>query len=304
MDKRKTDVTGVTVLIATRNRRESLEGVLTAASKQSVVSQIVCVDDASTDGTAQFVRERFPSVVTVQLPENVGPAAARNIGADHAQGEYLAILDDDCLLRDRTSLEDAVGWMNRPCLAGVTLPFVNVLSDSVVRTAAPEPEGTFVTTDFYAGMVLFRREAFLKVGGYRAIYFMHHEEPDLALRLLEQGWLIRNGQSALIDHLESPLRDKTKLWYLGARNAVLFSLLNVRDRYLWRHLPATTLKTALYAMRRGAIRPVLRGFFEAANMGKEVWHRRRPVSERAYELFRKLRKSGPQRWVDIEPMLP
>jgi GT2 family glycosyltransferase len=296
-------VTGVTVLIATRNRKESLERVLAAAAKQSVVRQIICVDDASTDGTGHFIRERFPDVNIVQLMENVGPAAARDIGARHASGEFLAILDDDCVLRDPTSLEKAIGWMDRPRLAGVTLPFVNVLSDTTVRTAAPKPEGIFVTSDFYAGMVLFRREIFVELGGYRTIYFMHHEEPDLALRLLERGFLIRAGQSLLIDHYESPVRDKARLWRLGARNAILFSLLNVPNQYLWYHLPATILKTGYYGMRRGAINPVLKGFFEAASLGKEAWEQKLPVSGRTYQLFRKLRKSGPLKWEEVEAFL-
>jgi GT2 family glycosyltransferase len=293
-------VTGVTVVIATRNRKESLERVLEAASKQSVVSQIICVDDASTDGTAQCIRERFPNVVVIQLAENVGPAVARNVGAGHAEGEFLAVLDDDCVLREPTSLEKAISWINGPQLAGATLPFVNVHGDATVHTGAPDPEGVFVTSDFYAGMVVFRRESFLRVGGYQTIYFMHHEEPDLALRLLDEGSLIRCGRSVLIDHYESPVRNKTKLWRLGARNAVLFSLLNVPSRYLWYYLPATIMNTTLYATRRGAFRPVISGFFEAARMARKAWKQRRPVSERAYELFRQMRKNGPVRLEEIQ----
>ncbi|HIP70320.1 MAG TPA: glycosyltransferase, partial [Anaerolineae bacterium] len=59
-------------------------------------SQIIVVDDASSDGTGTMIAAEFPQVEYIRLAENRGPAAARNEGATLAKGTILAFTDDDC----------------------------------------------------------------------------------------------------------------------------------------------------------------------------------------------------------------
>lgn len=285
--------TRVSAVIPTKNRKEMLRRVLHALQAQTVRSEIICVDDGSTDGTAAMLGAEFPQVKTLRLAVSRGPAAARNAGATAAGGEFLLTLDDDCILAATDAIERTLQLFNRPDIAGVTLPFVNVRLDRRIRTAAPQADGTFVTTDYYAGMVLLRRDNFLQAGGYREPFFMHHEEADLAIRLLDKRRFIRNGFRALIDHHESPVRDRLKLWRLGAQNAVLFAIYNVPWPWFPIHLGSTIVKTLVYASRRGGALPVLQGFAAAALIARQTLSLRTPVTGRAYFAFRTLKTGGP-----------
>ena len=96
----------VSVVIPTHNRLEVLTEVLSALVRQEGAPpfEVVVVDDGSTDGTAEWLRNRtFDLALRVFTQENRGPAAARNTGVAVAAGRLVAFLGDDTV--------PAVGWL-------------------------------------------------------------------------------------------------------------------------------------------------------------------------------------------------
>lgn len=86
----------LSVIIPTYNRRDVLQHALDSVRAQTVaVDEIIVVDDASTDGTVEFLRETQPDVVVTRMTKRSGAAAARNAGIAVAAGSYLAFLDSD-----------------------------------------------------------------------------------------------------------------------------------------------------------------------------------------------------------------
>jgi glycosyltransferase involved in cell wall biosynthesis len=292
----------VSVVIPTKNRKDQLRETIGSVLSQTVKSEIIVVDDGSTDDTMEMIQTHFPDVRCERHRESRGPTTCRNRAAGIASGDILVTLDDDCVLCRNDAIEICLRWFDSPAIAGVTLPFVNVRQDDVLRTAAPTTDQTYVTLDYYAGMVAFRRSVFLALGGYRTHYFMHYEEPDLAIRMLDRGKLIRNGNVKLVHHLESPSRDRTKLWRLGARNSILYALFNVPLVLLPLYLVATVAKTFLFAVRHGGTWPAIKGFLEAIPIGKQTWQHRSPVSWRAYRVARRLKRHGPAPIDEIQEM--
>ena len=67
------------------------------ATQTDVDSEIVLVDNGSSDGSVDFVRSRFPGVRIVALAENRGFAGGNNAGAKAARGEFLAFLNNDTI---------------------------------------------------------------------------------------------------------------------------------------------------------------------------------------------------------------
>jgi hypothetical protein len=109
----------VTVVIPTHNRARFLPGALRSALSQVDVSyEIRVVDDGSTDGTAQLLKQCLDHrVKPVRQAEVRGVAAARNRAVSDARGEWLAFLDDDDLWAPtwlRTALR-----VGRTCGAGL-----------------------------------------------------------------------------------------------------------------------------------------------------------------------------------------
>jgi len=100
-------VPDVTYLIVAHDAARTVEASVRAALRQSGVDvEVVVVDDASTDATADIVRSIDDERVrVVRLERNVGPGGARNVGFDVATGEWVAVLDsDDEIVPDRTAM--------------------------------------------------------------------------------------------------------------------------------------------------------------------------------------------------------
>lgn len=72
--------------------REALDSIL---NQQFPPSEVLVVDDASKDGTAELAEKFHPLVRVIRQPDNRGPGAARNAGVENSRGEYVAFLDAD-----------------------------------------------------------------------------------------------------------------------------------------------------------------------------------------------------------------
>ncbi len=98
---RRAEITapGHTVIIPAYNAELFLERAVTSALEQTVASlEVIIVDDGSQDGTPALARALAAQdgrVRVLAMERNGGPGAARNLGLDHARGEWIAVLDAD-----------------------------------------------------------------------------------------------------------------------------------------------------------------------------------------------------------------
>ena len=86
----------VSIAILNYQRREALRRCLEAARSQRYPLEILVVDNASTDGSPDMVRDEFPDVRLVRLPQNIA-TAARNIGVASAKSYIVFTIDNDVL---------------------------------------------------------------------------------------------------------------------------------------------------------------------------------------------------------------
>ena len=85
----------ISVVIPSYNRRHTLERALLSVFEQtSPVDEVILVDDGSTDGSSEMVRQLFPQIEVLTQP-NLGVSAARNRGITAARFEWIALLDSD-----------------------------------------------------------------------------------------------------------------------------------------------------------------------------------------------------------------
>ena len=88
-------MTIVSVVIPTFNREVLIQRALHSVIKQqNVRTEIIVVDDGSTDNTEQVIREKFKSVKYLKK-NNAGVSSARNVGIKNANGNFIALLDSD-----------------------------------------------------------------------------------------------------------------------------------------------------------------------------------------------------------------
>lgn len=197
----------VSTVIANWNRRDLLEPCLTALRRQSCrKSEIILVDNGSSDGSVAYVREQFPEVRTIALGENRGFAGANNIGIGAARGEYVALLNNDARPEPRW-LEALVDALESHPEAGFCASKMLRANDPrVIDTAGDvfydygvgskrginQPDGpNFAEKEYVfgacAGAAMYRRTMLGDVGLFDEDFFLYMEDIDLSFRAQLRG---------------------------------------------------------------------------------------------------------------------
>ena len=227
------------LLIPTFNRKRLLQRCLEAATSQDYPDyEVIVIDDASTDGTAEMVCRFFPQVRHLRQKVNQGPAAARNRGIREATGELIAFTDDDCLLPSDFLSRLAAGYQEYPEVAGVggyLDPPAELLRTNLwaryefyvthqVYRAGSEPYLGGV--DCPAGgtnSMSYRRKVLEEVGGFDESFpFAGGEDTDLKWRVVSRGYSLLYVPVRVI-HLRSySLRNFWRQYQTHGRGVVHF----------------------------------------------------------------------------------
>jgi GT2 family glycosyltransferase len=291
------------VVIVTKDRRaDALRAVRTAFAQTARV-EVIVIDDGSLDDTADAVAAEFPDARIERFDQPAGYVARRNLGAELARSPYIFSIDDDAEFTTPLIVEQTLANFDDPRLAAVAIPYVDVSRNSQLFQTAPDGDATYVTHVFRGTAYAIRREVFRDLNGYRTSLFHQAEEPDLCLRMLALGNLVRLGTADPIVHHGSPTRDLSRMWFYGVRNEVLFAWQNVPMPYL----PWLIMKISLQAMwlGLGVRRPLLflRGLLSGYAECFKPTNQRRPVSRGAYRLYRKLQQEQAVRFEEVAPLL-
>lgn len=192
----------VSVVFLAYNRREKLLesiGRMRDESGYPLESlEIVVVDNASEDGTAGAVRERFPDAVVIENPANVG-APGWNPGFRAARGEYVLILDDDAYLTPG-GLEEAVRVAAREKAALVSF---TVLSSEDPSYSFNREYRTGLLS-YWGCSALVSKRALGRLGGYDPNIFIWANELDLTIRLLDAGFRHAFAPDIRAVHMKAP----------------------------------------------------------------------------------------------------
>jgi GT2 family glycosyltransferase len=201
----------VTVVVATRDRREELLGSLARHR-----APVVLVDNASSDGTAVVVRREHPHVDVVRLAHNAA-AAGRTIGVRRARTPFVAFADDDSWwapgsLTAAADVLDAysdVGLVAVRTLVGEE-GRRDAFCDVVIASPLPARDGPLPgprILGFMACAAMVRRVAFLAVGGFDDVVRFPGEEERLAWDLTAAGWPLCYLDGPVVHHHPSPRRE-------------------------------------------------------------------------------------------------
>jgi N-acetylglucosaminyl-diphospho-decaprenol L-rhamnosyltransferase len=199
-------VADVTVSIVNTNGRELLLGCL--ESLADVAADIVVLDNASEDGSAVAVRERFPHVQVIAQEVRAGFGANHNRVIRATSGRYVFVLNEDTIVPADT-IDGLVAYLDAhpevavagPLIRGfdgrqqgsawrlMTIPVQLLWALTLGQRAAVQSRGSRPKRvgAVAAGAALYRRAALEQVGLFDEGYFMFGEEGDLARRWDEVG---------------------------------------------------------------------------------------------------------------------
>jgi GT2 family glycosyltransferase len=281
------------IIVTTKNRKTELARTLESAIAQSGASDVLVIDDGSTDGTQDFVRAQFPTVRVMHSDLAHGYIVHRNRAATLVDADVIFSIDDDAEFSSPDIVSKIVEEFDDRRIAAVAIPFVNVRIDDTIQQAPPTTDGTWITNEFIGTAYAIRRDIFLQFGGFREILFHQGEEGDFCIRLLDRGFLVRCGNSKPILHYLSPTRSEERVNAFGQRNLMLFAWANVPTIALGPHLIATIVKGLLWGIRHGQFRNRLHGTILGIRDIIKHIRTRKPVRLQTYRVYRRLKKKGP-----------
>ncbi len=302
----------VTIIIVNWNGAHFIERCLSSLVSQTVPAhEIILVDNASSDASLEIVR-RFPSVRVLAQGKNLGFARANNLAVEAADknAEWIALLNPDAVAEQ--------DWLARLIAATKCKPDVAAFgSRQMVFGKAGMLDGTGdvchvsglvwrngygrlqnatdrIATEIFspcACAALYRRDAFVKAGGFDEDYFCYVEDVDLGFRLRLAGHRAMYVPDAVVYHIGSESsggRHSDFSVYHGQRNVVWTYIKNMPGILFWVLLPLHIAANCLIIYR-----------YSRAGQGETIWRAKRDAIRGVPNMWRRRREVQAQRQASL-----
>lgn len=214
------------IVIPSYNQQEYLPDAIESATNQTVPTEIIVVDDGSTDNSLEIAR-KYPVKVISQV--NKGLSSARNTGIMNATGEYILFLDaDDILLNTCVArIQETINTTHAEVISPSFKTF-GTSNEAVILMPEPKIED-FKVANRVAYCSAIKRDVLLAVGGYSPRMVHGYEDYHLWFNLLKRGkrivtipevlWLYRTKEHSMIhdaqahhDELMTQINKDFHLW--------------------------------------------------------------------------------------------
>ncbi|MAS39767.1 MAG: hypothetical protein CMG16_01100 [Candidatus Marinimicrobia bacterium] len=229
-----------------------LESILNHISIQDY--EIIVVDNASIDNSADKAKEKFPLINLLKSEINLGYSGGCNFGAKNANGEYIIFLNNDTV-HTNNWIEELISFLDKNPQAGVAQPkilnatnrdtfdYAGGAGGYIDKYCFPFVRGrifNFLEKDrnqyddtkkiFWASGAAFiiRTDLLRELDYFDNIYFAYMEEIDLCWRLQALGWGIWNVPTSIVYHYgKQTIKENTfKSHYLNHRNSWILFIKN------------------------------------------------------------------------------
>ena len=248
------------VIVVNYNGRGFLDRCLDSLRCQTFSHfQIIVVDNASNDGSADGIEERFLGIEVIRSGENIGFAAANNLAVQRVEGcKWIALLNPDAFAEP--------DWLMTLHRAAKENPQYSFFGSHMKQYDSPgRLDGTGDTYHLCglawrrdygisedqiprsmgeifspcAAAAMYRRDVFLDAGGFDESFFCYFEDVDLAFRLRLLGQRCLYVPSAKVEHVGSATTERQSDFavYHGHRNMVWTYVKNMPSSLFWNGLP-------------------------------------------------------------------
>jgi GT2 family glycosyltransferase len=228
--------------------------------------EIILVDNASTDGSVDFVKDHFPSVRIFQNSKNLGFAEASNRGIMKSKGKLIALFNQDAIadtdwlanlvevIQSSEEIAAVAGkvyyWGDKYGKDAVfcTWSKVDPYTASPYNFTGNEPKAA---VDYLSGCaMLVKKEVLNEIGLLDTGYFLYFDETDWCARMIRAGYKLIYVPNAVVQHVVSgSLEDsQIKAEYM-MRNWIRFALKNFDLKYIPIFLLSFSVETVFTVLR-------------------------------------------------------
>lgn len=281
------------IIIITRNRKTVAEKAVRSAYAQHGDVEVIVMDDASDDGTAEHLRALWPDIRVHRSETRHGYIVHRNSGARLATAPIIVSIDDDAEFGAADTVERIVNaFADDARFGAISVPHIdNVNGQRRASFVSAPDDGVWVVPTFIGTAYALRRDLFLRLGGFEEKLFHWSEEEEYCRRMLGAGYCCRALRTTPIEHHPHPAGRHTR-----ARNLYIF-----RNRVLvpWFTAPMPQMIGKVVYNTIGSIVQQIRypyswlytleGLARGYSTILFSWPRRHPVPASADRLYEELR---------------
>lgn len=268
----------LSIILVSYNTKDILRNCLKLVFKYigEIKAEIIVVDNASTDGSAEMVKNEFPEADLIISTQNLGFAGGNNLAIEKATGKYFLFLNSDVYLKAGV-LDSTIKHMenNSRCgILGVKLvgedgenqPSARMFPNAwfkftVLSGIASRFPGSKIlggpdypwwdhseirSVDWVPGAYLLtRKEVVDKVGPLDERYFLYYEETDFCLQTKRAGWDVIFYPYAEVIHLGGESSKTTNKQISKSGKQLIDIRVNSEQRYYWKNYGLKRLLTAI-----------------------------------------------------------
>ena len=212
----------VTIVIPNYNGKHFMEPCLKSLSEQTYKDfHILVVDNASSDGSIEYMQEHYPEIECIALSQNYGFSKAVNVGIQHSRTPYVILLNNDTTV-DSHYVEEMVRAIEKsPKIFSVSSKMIQMYHPELIDSAGDlytllgwgvcrgcgRPVSNYTTMDEVftacAGAAIYRRSIFEEIGYFDENHFAYLEDIDIGYRARIFGYHNMYCPTALVYHVGS-----------------------------------------------------------------------------------------------------
>ena len=234
----------------------------------------------------------------ISLDENIG-VGGRNAGIRKATGDIVITLDDDVTGITNEAIHTLNSLFEETGVAAVNFMVLDEKTGEITNWCHHRKQQEFANTQFDTyeiseGAVAYRRNVILQTGLYPGFFFISHEGPDLAVRIMDLGYRVIYSPFVRVKHSHCMVaRTSWRRYYYDTRNLVWYAA---------RHFPVMPgLKMVaigvgsmfVYSVRDGYFRYWLKGIIDALSRLNKVLKDRKCIGADTMKRFREIEKLNP-----------
>ena len=246
-----------TFIVCTHNNKEIIDHVLSSIRQQSDTDwQAICVDDASTDGTADIIAGRYPFVQLIRQQTGQGPSINRNQAIVQSSSPYVAFLDSDVELEKDWLARTADYLDHHPDVGIVGGKLLYAANPGIINSYGGQIGRLGLAWDGYDGhdettltqsidtlwvcsaAMLVRRSLLDEIGLFDETFFYGYEDSDI-------GWrgVLAGHRCVCLPDVKAHHRARTTIGGMGERITFHFHKNRCRS-WTWRRVPLDRRKFA------------------------------------------------------------
>ena len=250
----------VSIIISNWNSKnllkENLPSVIRAIEYSGGNHELIVVDDASSDGSPEFIKNNYPQIKLIELRENKGFGEANNIAVSQSKNEIIALLNNDMSVERKYFSFICPHFNNKNIFAVASRTITEDVFRKKIKTSTSswaefrrgfwhdtdnvevkDKEDCYLSLTAPGGGAAFDKKKFLSLGGFDSLYYpFYYEDTDLSYRAWKRGWKIIYEPRTVVHHRCS----QTITTHFGRRQA---SLIKKRNYYLfiWKNITDRSL---------------------------------------------------------------